>query len=119
MADVEARISSRNIKSESAKIKEASVLVSVDYRNALTILNGPVFAEITTFAAFKEECLLLWQPSVKAETLANLHRLMTTPRDEQGYISLVSSVHNNLHQVRKDVLNSPSMGAWYMKTCHM
>ena len=110
LADVEARISSQNITLESAKIKEASVLVSADYGNARTVLNGSVFAEITTFAAFKAECLLLWQPSVKADTLANLHRLMTTPRDEQGYISFVSSVHNNLRQVQKDVLNSPTMG---------
>ena len=71
LGDVEARISSQNIKSEAAKIKEASVSVSGDHTNACTFLNWSVFVEITTFAAFKEECLLLWQPSVKADTLAN------------------------------------------------
>ena len=50
------------------------------------------------------------QPSVKADTLANFHQLMTTPSDEPVYISFVSSVHNNLQQVRNDVLTSPLRG---------
>ena len=69
LANVEAHISSQNITLEGAKIKEAWVLVCVNRGNARAILNGAMFTGISTFVEVKAECLLIWKPSAKADTL--------------------------------------------------
>ena len=72
LADVDARISSQGITGDAAMIKEAWVLVNADHGNARQLLRGALFSEITTYAAFKAECLLTWKPKDRADLLVNL-----------------------------------------------
>ena len=80
------------------------MLVSTDFGNAHSALNGAAFQGIKTFDEFKSECLSLWKPSERADKLANIHKFINTRREGKSLVNAYTSIMNDMKQVRKDIL---------------
>ena len=85
------------------------MLVSTDFGNAHSALNGAAFQGIRTFNEFKAECLSLWKPSERADKLANIHKFINTRREGESLVNAYTSIMNNMEQVRKDILEVPQL----------
>ena len=103
LAEVDARIQSKNLTTDPQKIKEAHLLINNQKGDARSIIYSSLFEDITTYADYKRKCREIWQPSDYNDPFFNLINFVTVKNVRNENVFMVE-VRKSVDRVVKDML---------------
>ena len=108
LTDSENRIASKNITSETDKIREARLAVHPEVGDAAAVINSVEMLEVVTWDKFKSKCLLLWRSQSEQDTYLALSKLLSVPY-HQNPGDVISDLSKSSHDVISDIISKGKM----------
>ena len=104
LADVDARIASKNLTEDAAKLKEAHLSVSTEKGDASIIMISPIFENIS-YEEFKQLCKRTWQPVEYKDHYFNLTQMLRL-KQKGTNLNYVVEVGASMERVKQDIIGN-------------